>query len=72
VLPSLTRTQAAFVQLSVPAIAAAGGVAIIGEPLTARLLIATAGILGGIALALLAAERRRRRMADVEISKVSA
>lgn len=60
VLPSLTRTQAAFVQLSVPAIAAAGGVAIIGEPLTARLLISTAGIVGGIALALLAAERRRR------------
>ena len=60
VLPSLSRTQAAFVQLSVPAIAAAGGIAIIGEPLTARLLIATAGIVGGIALALLAAERRRR------------
>jgi drug/metabolite transporter (DMT)-like permease len=59
-LPSLSRTQAAVVQLSVPAIAAAGGVAIIGEPLTGRLLVATGGIVGGIALALLAAERRRR------------
>jgi drug/metabolite transporter (DMT)-like permease len=72
VLPSLTRTQAAFVQLSVPAIAAAGGVAIIGEPLTARLLISTAGIVGGIALALLAAERRRRRIPDSEALKGSA
>jgi drug/metabolite transporter (DMT)-like permease len=72
VLPSLTRTQAAFVQLSVPAIAAAGGVAIIGEPLTARLLISTAGIVGGIALALLAAERRRRRIPDPEALKGSA
>ena len=60
VLPSLSRTEAAFVQLTVPAIAAAGGIAIIGEPLTARLLIATGGIVGGIALALLASERRRR------------
>ncbi|MGN6763695.1 MAG: DMT family transporter [Rhizobiaceae bacterium] len=65
VLPSLSRTQAAFVQLSVPAIAAIGGVAIIGEPLTGRLLVATGGIVGGIALALLAAERRRRNESAV-------
>jgi drug/metabolite transporter (DMT)-like permease len=59
-LPHLTRTRAAIVQLTVPAIAAAGGVLLIAEPLTLRLVIATIGIVGGVALALLAAERRKR------------
>lgn len=59
-LPSLTRTRAAIVQLTVPAIAAAGGVLLIGEPLTLRLVIASIAILGGVAFALIAAERRRK------------
>lgn len=59
-LPHLTRTRAAIVQLSVPAIAAAGGVLLIAEPLTLRLVVATVGIVGGVALALLAAEQRKR------------
>jgi drug/metabolite transporter (DMT)-like permease len=59
-LPHLTRTRAAIVQLTVPAIAAAGGVLLIAEPLTLRLVIATIGIVGGVAMALLAAERRKR------------
>jgi drug/metabolite transporter (DMT)-like permease len=59
VLPALTRTRAAIVQLTVPAIAAAGGVLLIGEPLTLRLVAASAGIIGGVAIAMLAAERRR-------------
>jgi drug/metabolite transporter (DMT)-like permease len=63
VLPNLARTSAAIVQLTVPAIAAAGGALLIGEPLTLRLLLASIGILGGVALALLAAERRRRAAA---------
>ncbi len=63
VLPSLARTQAAVVQLTVPAIAAAGGVRLIAEPPTLRLVIASIGILGGVALALLAADRRRRAKA---------
>lgn len=63
VLPSLARTQAAIVQLTVPAIAAAGGVLLIAEPLTIRLVIASIGILGGVALALFAADRRRRAKA---------
>jgi drug/metabolite transporter (DMT)-like permease len=58
VLPSLSRTRAAFVQLAVPAIAAAGGVVFIGEALTGRLLLATAGIIGGVALALVASKGR--------------
>jgi len=49
-LPALTATSAATVQLSVPAIAALGGVALLAETMSARLLIASAAILGGIAL----------------------
>jgi drug/metabolite transporter (DMT)-like permease len=49
-LPSLTATQAATVQLSVPVIAALGGIAILGEQPTLRLLAAATAILGGIAL----------------------
>jgi drug/metabolite transporter (DMT)-like permease len=49
-LPSLKSTTAATVQLSVPILAAAGGVVFLGEPLTARLLIASVAIIGGIAL----------------------
>ncbi len=59
-LPALSRTRAALVQLAVPAIAALGGIVFIGESLTARLVVATLAILGGIALALLTAARRRR------------
>lgn len=58
VLPHLSRTRAAFVQLTVPAIAAAGGVVFIGEAVTPRLVLATAGIIGGVALALVASQRR--------------
>jgi drug/metabolite transporter (DMT)-like permease len=50
VLPSLKPTTAATVQLSVPVIAAIGGVAFMGETLTLRLVMASAAILGGIAL----------------------
>ncbi|WP_423067282.1 DMT family transporter [Devosia sp. CN2-171] len=59
-LPGLPRTTAAIVQLTVPAIAALGGVLFIGEALTTRLIVASLGILGGVALALIGADRRRR------------
>lgn len=49
-LPHLKATTAATLQLSVPVIAALGGIAWLGEPLTLRLLLASAAILGGIAL----------------------
>lgn len=49
-LRGLTATSAATVQLSVPVIAAIGGVVLLGEPITLRLLGASAAILGGIAL----------------------
>jgi drug/metabolite transporter (DMT)-like permease len=64
-LPSLSRTSAALVQLTVPAIAAAGGVLLIGEPLTGPLLLSSAGILGGVALALLAAEWRKSKKQEI-------
>jgi len=59
-LPHLPRVRAAVVQLTVPVIAAVGGVILIAEPLSWRLVIASAAILGGVAIALLASERRRR------------
>ncbi len=60
VLPAIARTTAAYVQLTVPAIAALGGAIFIAEPLTLRLVLCSIGILGGVALALRAAEARRR------------
>jgi drug/metabolite transporter (DMT)-like permease len=53
VLPALKATNAATVQLSVPVIAAIGGIAFLGEPITLRLLLASVAILGGIALVIL-------------------
>jgi drug/metabolite transporter (DMT)-like permease len=49
-LPGLKATNAATIQLSVPVIAAVGGVVFLGETITLRLLLSSAGILGGIAL----------------------
>lgn len=53
VLPSLRPMSAAVIQLCVPAIAAAGGVLLLGEPMTSRLLLASVAILGGILLVVL-------------------
>ncbi len=50
VLPSLKSVQAASVQLSVPVIAALGGILFLGETVGLRLVIASVAILGGIAL----------------------
>jgi drug/metabolite transporter (DMT)-like permease len=49
-LPALKNTSAATVQLSVPVIAAVGGVLFLDEQLTLRLVLASIAILGGIAL----------------------
>jgi drug/metabolite transporter (DMT)-like permease len=48
----LPATLAATVQLSMPAVVALGGVAILSEPLTLRLVVASTIMLGGIALVL--------------------
>jgi drug/metabolite transporter (DMT)-like permease len=57
-LRGLRTTVAATVQLSVPALAAAGGVMLLGEPLTPRLAWASCAVLGGIALVVLAGHRK--------------
>jgi drug/metabolite transporter (DMT)-like permease len=60
-LAGLPATRAATVQLSVPAIAAIGGVILLAEPLTLRLVIASVAMLGGIAIVL--AQRSHARPA---------
>ena len=55
-LPALKASAAATVQLSVPVLAAAGGIAFLGEAITLRFALASIAILGGIALVIL--ERR--------------
>jgi len=52
-LPGLRATSAATVQLSVPVIAATGGILLLHEPLTLRYLLASIAVLGGIALVIL-------------------
>ena len=52
-LRHLAATRAAVVQLSVPVIAAAGGLLFLAEPITLRLAISAVAVLGGIALALM-------------------
>ena len=49
----LRATTAATVQLSVPVIAALGGTLFLGEAVTARLMLASVAILGGIALVIM-------------------
>jgi drug/metabolite transporter (DMT)-like permease len=56
-LPALKSTHAATVQLSVPVIAALGGVVLLGETLTLRLVLTSVAILGGIALVILEKHR---------------
>jgi drug/metabolite transporter (DMT)-like permease len=49
-LPGLKASHAAGVQLSVPVIAALGGIILLGEPITLRLGLASVAVIGGIAL----------------------
>ncbi|UMA63982.1 DMT family transporter [Roseivivax marinus] len=57
VLPRLQASTAAVAQLSVPAIAIAGGWLVLGEALTAEAALAALIVLGGVALAVLAPRR---------------
>jgi drug/metabolite transporter (DMT)-like permease len=52
-LDYLSAMQAAMVQLSVPAIAAVGGALLLAEPVSMRLLVSCALVLGGISIAVL-------------------
>lgn len=51
-LEYLSPMSAALVQLSVPAIAASGGVLLLDEPVSVRLVAATVLVLGGISIAI--------------------
>jgi drug/metabolite transporter (DMT)-like permease len=51
-LSGLTATRAAIVQLAVPVLAAVGGIAVLSEAITLRLIISAVVILGGVGLAL--------------------
>jgi drug/metabolite transporter (DMT)-like permease len=57
-LPGFKSTTAATIQLSVPVIAAVGGVIFLGETITLRLMLSSAGILGGIALVIMSKKPR--------------
>jgi len=54
VLPDLKAASAAIVQLSVPVLAATGGILLLGEPITLRYVLASVAVLGGIALVVVA------------------
>lgn len=63
-LRNLTATRAATVQLSVPVLAAVGGVIFMSESVSLRLLVAAAVILGGVALALSSRAQSARAKTD--------
>lgn len=67
-LRSLSGTRAAIVQLAVPVLAALGGIALLGEPLSLRLALSALLILGGIGLAV---SVRSRNMAIPEADGAS-
>jgi len=52
ILPQLAASAAAVAQLTVPVIAAAGGLMLLGEPVTARFAVAALLVLGGVAISL--------------------
>ena len=52
VLPRLAASVAAVAQLTVPVIAAAGGLALLGEPVSARFAVAAILVLGGVVYSL--------------------
>ena len=60
-LPALKSTSAASLQLSVPVLAALGGIAFLGEAISVRLIISSAAVIGGIGLTVLAATRSDAR-----------
>jgi drug/metabolite transporter (DMT)-like permease len=67
VVPALKAANAATIQLSVPVIAAVGGIALLGESITLRFALATLAILGGIALVILSKPRSEEAPAVTSI-----
>jgi drug/metabolite transporter (DMT)-like permease len=67
-LPALKATHAATVQLSVPVIAALGGIVFLGEHMTLRLASASLAILGGIALVIMEKENAHSAGQDTPVN----
>lgn len=63
-LPGLKATSAATVQLSVPVLAATGGILLLGESISLRYVIASIAVLGGIALVII--EKQRVKAARIK------
>lgn len=59
-LPGLSATRAATVQLSVPVLAALGGVILLSESISLRLVFSAVAILGGVLMAVLRRETEAR------------
>jgi drug/metabolite transporter (DMT)-like permease len=60
-LRGLSAMRAAVVQLAVPLLAAAGGVVLLSEAVSVRLVLSAILVLGGIAMAILGGKRALRR-----------
>ncbi len=60
-LRGLTATRAAVVQLAVPVVAAMGGIILLSEMVSTRLVVASVIILGGVGLVLFGRGRRRQK-----------
>ncbi|SNY70289.1 DMT family transporter [Enterobacter sp. CC120223-11] len=59
IVPSLTASTASTVQLSVPCLSALGGALFLGEHLSLLLLVSSATVIAGIAIAIFADKRAR-------------
>jgi drug/metabolite transporter (DMT)-like permease len=68
-LPGLKATQAATVQLSVPVIAALGGILFLNEPLTVRFVLASIAILAGIAAVIAGKQINSPRLAEIHAER---
>jgi drug/metabolite transporter (DMT)-like permease len=68
-LPGLKAVSAATVQLSVPVLAATGGILLLGEPITLRYVLASVAVLGGIALAVVATHSQDQAASHPEQSR---
>jgi drug/metabolite transporter (DMT)-like permease len=66
-LRGLTAIRAAVVQLSVPVLAAAGGIAFLGERVTLRLVLSAVLILGGVGLAVAGSRLAGTRSAGIRV-----
>jgi drug/metabolite transporter (DMT)-like permease len=60
-LRGMTAMRAAVLQLAVPVVAAAGGVVLLAEAVSVRLVLSTILVLGGIGLAIVSREKWSRR-----------